>query len=235
MICLVLFLAVGALHLILRRRRRREQSSPVPSLRSRLSKADAGRASSPEMTGPLVAELDSSMAGVSDRRSSRRSNFSLSSFWAPSSVSSRSRTSVSELGKDAISEVGTYRGREQHMSTDSFSAGLFPPPSIAKGEQRGWNQWNNMPGTSPDGNSDSQLARSDSGASTPGAPSNAVSSVPGQGPQDVGAGGLRIVSIFPEKTSNRTVRNSASGGRFSAAELEGDTFYVPGREPAPGY
>lgn len=205
----------------------------MSSLRSRLETGGAGRASTPEMTGPLVtgaAELDGSVAGGSDGHRSRRSNLSFSSLWAPSSVSSRSRTSVSQLGEDGISEAGSYQEADLHTSAGSLPTGLSPPPTAVKGQQRDWNQWHPIPDASLGDEPGSQLARSDSGASALGAPSGGVPSVVGYESRNVGTGGLSRPSMITARTSSRTVRVSASGARFSVAELEGDSFFVPVRE-----
>lgn len=194
------------------------------------------------MTSTLVrgpAELDGSEARGFNGRSTRRSNISLSSStWTPSHVSAGSVTSVSDLGEDAHSEAGSYRRPGQHASANSLAAarGLSPPPSVAKGVQRNWFSPDDVTGGSLDDHyqppGTSQITRSGSGAgAVPGV------LVPGRGreTQEVspGIGGLRVLSIFSGKRSSRTTRKSFFSTRFSVAELEGDTFFVPGREPYP--
>lgn len=193
-----------------------------------------------------MAELDGSETGSSDGHSVRRSRFSFFSTWTPSHVSSRSRASVSEVGEDAFSEAGSYRAHEQHTSANAPAAGLSPPPSVARGvPQHGWGHSREVSDLSLDDRRPvTQLARSDSGVSALTTSPIDTAPVPhvrgGESPRRIrssGFGGLRILSIFPARRSSRTVRNSAVGGgggnRFSVAELEGDTFFVPGRDPLP--
>lgn len=203
-------------------------------MRSSLEKnADVKRASSPEMSGPLVAELDGSETGSSDGRSVRRSRFSFFSTWSPSHASSRSRASVSDLGEDTFSDAGSYRSREQHTYANAPAVGLSHPPSVARGVLHGRGHSREVSDLSLDDGSVMQLARSDSSVSALTAPVDTVPNVRGGEARRSGIGGLRILSIFPSKRSSRPVRNSTAGGRFSIAELEGDTFFVPGRDPLP--
>lgn len=215
---------------ISRERRRHVQSYPEPSQRN----INDSWALTPDMTGPLVAgisELDGSEEASLDGGNPRRSTISRFSVSLPSRLSLRSRTSVSELAEDTFSEAGSYQQLGQRISAFTIATGLCPPPSVVKAEQR---QWQDAPGASLDDKPGGwQLGRLHRSASAQETPSDTGSSAFGHESQDVGTGGLRIVSIFPASSSSRVVRDSASGDRFSVAELEGDSFFIPGREPAP--